>query len=160
MNSTNVSRQKMHLESHLVLHFLSSSFKLPRVIRCSRHSIGYPFSEARCIKESEGSKQKTKKKIPQIWSLATLIIHNRNIPSSILNANTVSVLTSETKHQTFGDYHHWNTSPCLRKDWKMSDLVLIDEKIRQAKFKINFSAHAFSNVGSISVEQKDPVSDL
>ena len=43
----------------------------------------------------------------------------------------------------------------------MSDLVLISvEKIRQAKFKITFSAHAFSNVGSIAVEQKDPVSDL
>ena len=37
----------------------------------------------------------------------------------------------------------------------MSDLLLIVEKIRQAKFKINFSADTFSNVGSIAVEQKD-----
>ena len=48
----------------------------------------------------------------------------------------------------------------LRKDLKMSGVVLIVEMIRQAQFKINFSAHAFSNIGSIAVEQKDPVSDL
>ena len=37
----------------------------------------------------------------------------------------------------------------------MSGVVLIVEMIRQAQFKINFSAHAFSNIGSIAVEQKD-----
>ena len=42
----------------------------------------------------------------------------------------------------------------------MSDLVLIVEKNRQAKFKIDFGSHAFSNVGSIAVEQKDPLLDL
>ena len=65
-----ISRQKlMHLQSHQALHFLSSSFKLSRIIIHKMFSafdttIGYIFSEARYIKESEGLKQKTEKKIP------------------------------------------------------------------------------------------------